>query len=151
MPPGTGEMLVNVRNMREVRVEDVSIPAPGHRGRARGCQSGRCDRGLPGERQFASAGVFRKPWIRRSGLSISKIWHCSTDLAKSEGFEILGMMRDLLYAPPSMRISVLLQKMQAERVHMALVIDEYGGVDGLVTIEDLVEQIVGEISRRARH
>ena len=40
---------------------------------------------------------------------------------------------------------VLLQKMQAERMHMALVIDEYGGVDGLVTIEDLIEQVVGEI------
>ena len=40
---------------------------------------------------------------------------------------------------------VLLQKMQAERIHMALVIDEYGGVDGLVTLEDLLEQVVGEI------
>lgn len=44
-----------------------------------------------------------------------------------------------------MTIGVLLQKMQAERIHMALVIDEYGGVDGLVTIEDLIEQVVGEI------
>ena len=51
----------------------------------------------------------------------------------------------LLYAPPSMPIGVLLQKMQAARIHMALVIDEYGGVDGLVTIEDLLEQIVGDI------
>ena len=55
-------------------------------------------------------------------------------------------MRPLLYAPPSMPIGVLLQKMQAARIHMALVIDEYGGVDGLVTIEDLLEQIVGEIA-----
>jgi len=44
-----------------------------------------------------------------------------------------------------MPIGVLLAKMQAERKHMALVIDEYGGVDGLVTIEDLIEQVVGEI------
>ena len=44
-----------------------------------------------------------------------------------------------------MPIGVLLQKMQTDRIHMALVIDEYGGVDGLVTIEDVLEQIVGDI------
>ena len=44
-----------------------------------------------------------------------------------------------------MPIGVLLQKMQTDRMHMALVIDEYGGVDGLVTIEDLIEQVIGEI------
>ena len=55
------------------------------------------------------------------------------------------MVRPLLYVPPSMPIGVLLQRMQTERIHMALVIDEYGGVDGLVTIEDLVEQVFGDI------
>ena len=60
-------------------------------------------------------------------------------------FSLRAMLRPLLYAPPSMPIGVLLQKMQSERMHMALVIDEYGGVDGLVTIEDLIEQVVGEI------
>ncbi|NNK66851.1 MAG: CBS domain-containing protein, partial [Rhodobacteraceae bacterium] len=55
------------------------------------------------------------------------------------------MLRPLLFAPPSMPIGVLLQKMQSDRTHMALVIDEYGGVDGLVTIEDLIEQVIGEI------
>ncbi len=64
---------------------------------------------------------------------------------KGEAFELKKLVRPLLYAPPSMPIGVLLQKMQAERIHMALVIDEYGGVDGLVTLEDLVEQVVGEI------
>jgi len=62
-----------------------------------------------------------------------------------EEFQLGNMLRPLLYAPPSMPIGVLLQKMQSERVHMALVIDEYGGVDGLVTIEDLIEQVIGEI------
>ncbi len=60
-------------------------------------------------------------------------------------FNLKRMLRPLLYVPPSMPIGVLLTKMQTERRHMALVIDEYGGVDGLVTIEDLIEQVIGEI------
>ena len=60
-------------------------------------------------------------------------------------FDLGAMLRPLLFVPPSMPIGVLLTKMQTERRHMALVIDEYGGVDGLVTIEDLIEQVVGEI------
>ncbi|MCF6315629.1 MAG: hemolysin family protein [Marinosulfonomonas sp.] len=60
-------------------------------------------------------------------------------------FDLKELVRPLLFAPPSMPIGVLLQKMQADRTHMALVIDEYGGVDGLVTLEDLVEQVIGEI------
>ena len=60
-------------------------------------------------------------------------------------FDLRDMLRPLLFVPPSMPLGVLLQKMQAERIHMALVIDEYGGTDGLVTIEDLIEQVVGEI------
>lgn len=60
-------------------------------------------------------------------------------------FDVTTMLRPLLYVPPSMPIGVLLQKMQKERMHMALVIDEYGGVDGLLTIEDLIEQVIGEI------
>ena len=59
--------------------------------------------------------------------------------------DLRDMLRPLLFVPPSMPLGVLLQKMQAERIHMALVIDEYGGTDGLLTIEDLIEQVVGEI------
>lgn len=62
-----------------------------------------------------------------------------------DDFDLTRMMRPLLFVPPSMPIGVLLTKMQTERRHMALVIDEYGGVDGLLTIEDLIEQVVGEI------
>ena len=54
--------------------------------------------------------------------------------------------RALLYVPRSMRVTDLLLRMQASRVHMALVIDEFGGTDGLLTIEDLVEEIVGDIN-----
>jgi CBS domain containing-hemolysin-like protein len=53
--------------------------------------------------------------------------------------------RPVLYVPPSMPVTNLLIRMQTTRIHMALVVDEYGGTDGLVTIEDLVEQIVGDI------
>src|SRR5271168_1458090 len=55
------------------------------------------------------------------------------------------ILRPVLYAPPSMPALDLLLKMQASRTHMALVIDEYGGTDGLVSIEDVVEAIVGDI------
>ena len=53
--------------------------------------------------------------------------------------------RDVLFVPPSMPATDLLVKMQSTRIHMAVVVDEYGGTDGLVTIEDLVEEIVGDI------
>jgi magnesium and cobalt transporter len=60
-------------------------------------------------------------------------------------FSLKKLLRPVLFAPPSMPAATLLQKMQRDRVHMALVIDEYGGVDGLVTIEDLIETVIGEI------
>jgi CBS domain containing-hemolysin-like protein len=53
--------------------------------------------------------------------------------------------RDILFVPPSMPLPTLLLTMKSRRIHLALVIDEYGGTDGLVSIEDIVEQIVGEI------
>lgn len=65
--------------------------------------------------------------------------------ASKNTFKIKDILRPLLYVPASMTIGVLLTKMQSDRRHLALVIDEYGGVDGLVTIEDLIEQVIGEI------
>ena len=65
--------------------------------------------------------------------------------AADQSFTLEALVRDTLVAPPSMPTKTLLQRMQASRIHMAMVVDEYGGVDGLVTIEDLVEQIVGDI------
>jgi CBS domain containing-hemolysin-like protein len=63
----------------------------------------------------------------------------------SRPINIAKIRRPVLYVPPSMPATNLLIRMQSTRIHMALVVDEYGGTDGLVTIEDLVEQIVGEI------
>ncbi|MDX1485380.1 MAG: hemolysin family protein [Alphaproteobacteria bacterium] len=59
--------------------------------------------------------------------------------------ELLDVVRKVLFVSPTMRVLDLLLQMRLARVHMALVVDEYGGVDGLVTIEDLVEEIVGDI------
>ncbi|MBS8262195.1 HlyC/CorC family transporter [Roseibium polysiphoniae] len=56
-----------------------------------------------------------------------------------------GLVRQLLFVPPSMPATDLMAKMQADRIQMALVIDEYGGTDGLVSLEDLVEEVVGDI------
>ena len=60
--------------------------------------------------------------------------------------KITSLRRPILFAPPSMRALDLLLKMQASQTHLALVVDEYGGTDGLVSIEDIIEEIVGDIS-----
>jgi magnesium and cobalt transporter len=60
-------------------------------------------------------------------------------------FNLLGMMREALFVPESMRLNQLLKNLKLSRNHMAIVVDEYGSTAGLVTLEDLLEQIVGEI------
>lgn len=58
---------------------------------------------------------------------------------------LMRIKREILFVPPSMTLSTLFLRMQSSRIHLALVVDEYGGTDGLVSMEDLVEQIVGAI------
>jgi hemolysin (HlyC) family protein len=65
--------------------------------------------------------------------------------ANTKAFRLSNLLRKVLFVAPSMRVLDLLLEMRMTRVHMALVVDEYGGINGLVTIEDLVEEIVGEI------
>jgi CBS domain containing-hemolysin-like protein len=65
--------------------------------------------------------------------------------AGADGAVLRRLKRETLYVPPSMRAADLLVRMQANRIHMAMVIDEFGGVDGLVTLEDVLEAVVGEI------
>jgi magnesium and cobalt transporter len=97
------------------------------------------------EHGFSRLPVYKGTLDHPQGLVLLK------DLALQHGFGAAGrfslkrLLRPILYAPPSMPTGVLLQKMQKDRAHMALVIDEYGGVDGLVTIEDLIETVIGEI------
>ncbi len=131
-------------NLRRMRVDDVAIPkveiiaAP-------------ANITLPDlVEMFREHGFSRIPVFRGTLDSPLGLIHLK-DLALKHGFGEGGkftlrpMLRPLLYVPPSMPIGVLLQQMQQKRTHMALVIDEYGGVDGLVTIEDLIEQVIGEI------
>ena len=76
---------------------------------------------------------------RAGGLDLSKV-----DLKRTVG--TMNITRELLYVPGSMSVLDLLLKMQTTRLHLALVVDEYGGTDGLVSIEDLVEEVVGDIA-----
>lgn len=137
--------LPGIGNLRRMRVEDVAIPkaeivAVPVSARLEDLVTAFRDSG------FSRLPVFKGTLDAPLGLIHLK------DLALQQAFtdpkprfNLRKMLRPLLYAPPSMPIGVLLQKMQSERIHMALVIDEYGGVDGLVTIEDLIETVIGEI------
>ncbi len=62
------------------------------------------------------------------------------------GFDIREVLRPAVFVPESKRLNVLLKEFRVSRNHMAMVVDEYGGVSGLVTIEDVIEEIVGEIA-----
>lgn len=73
------------------------------------------------------------------GIDLGKV-----DLTRSAGS--IAIARELIYVPPSMSVLDLLLKMQTAQLHLALVVDEYGGTDGLVSIEDLVEEVVGDIA-----
>ncbi len=133
-------------NLRRMRVEDVMIPkadviaVPVDIGKAELVEVFR-------ESGFSRVPVYRETLDHPLGLLLLK------DFALECGFNGSGnrlalrkLLRPILFVPPSMPLSILLQKMQTERSHMALVIDEYGGTDGLVTIEDLIEQVIGDIS-----
>lgn len=142
----TRDIRINLRKLRRMRVDDVSVPRPD-------IVAVPIDASLD-----AVAAVFRESTLTRLpvynenldrplGLVHLKDFALTYGFgADGSAFDLRALLRPLIYAPPSMRIGVLLQKMQAAHVHMALVIDEYGGVDGLVTLEDLLEQIVGDIS-----
>src|SRR3546814_742558 len=78
-------------------------------------------------------------------VHIKDLLHDTRERKESGGFDLVDLVRRILVVAPSMRVLDLLLEMRLSRVHMALVVDEFGGIDGLVTIDDLVEEIVGEI------
>jgi magnesium and cobalt transporter len=132
-------------NLRQLRVEDVMIPKADIKSVP--VTISKEDLVLV----FRESGLTRLP-VYDGTLDTPMGFAHLKDIALKHGFNGSGgrlalktMLRPLLFVPPSMPIGVLLSKMQADRIHMALVIDEYGGADGLVTIEDLIEQVIGEI------
>ena len=160
------EMLLRILRFGTLRVEDVMIP----RADIIAVDENESIRALL--KAFDSAGVSRMPLYHetldepRGMVHVKDVLHwligdargqapagsaakasepdlSRVDLSKPIVSAKLG--RPMIYVPPSMPAANLLLRMQATHIHMALVVDEYGGTDGLVTIEDLVEQIVGDI------
>lgn len=136
--------LPGIGNLRKLRVDDVAIPKAGIA--AVPLDIGRDDLvEVFRKHGFSRLPVYKGDMDHPQGLVLLKDFALQHGFGAKAGFDLSALLRPVLYAPPSMPIGVLLQKMQRDRVHMALVIDEYGGVDGLVTIEDLIETVIGEI------
>ena len=139
---GAGQL--GLSNLRRLRVDDVAIPkveiaaVPLDIGKDDLVEAFR-------EHGFSRLPVYKGTLDHPQGLVLLKDLALQHGFGSGGRFSLKKLLRPVLYAPPSMPASVLLQKMQRDRVHMALVIDEYGGVDGLVTIEDLIETVIGEI------
>jgi CBS domain containing-hemolysin-like protein len=100
-------------------------------------------------RAFAEAGHSRLPVYRESlddvigMIHIKDVFVASIDPARNRSLD--SLIREPLFVPESMGVLELLARMRADRVHLAIVVDEFGGTEGLVTIEDVVEEIVGDI------
>jgi len=99
-------------------------------------------------RVISTKGHSRLPVFRETLDDVIGMVHIKdvlTCLTGERSFDLKSIVRELLFVAPSMRALDLLLQMRLSRIHMALVIDEFGGIDGLTTIEDVVEEIVGEI------
>jgi len=95
------------------------------------------------EEQFSRYPVYAKELNDMRGILYAKDF--LTILANTGQVDIRKILKPPFFVPETMKISLLLREMQKKGIHMALVVDEYGGISGLVTIEDLLEEIVGEI------
>jgi len=140
------QVLPGLANLRRLRVADVAVPKAEIVAIPKDIDQEDLI-ALFRDSGFSRLPVYNETLDKPMGLLLLKdlVLQRGFDLSR-DGAKIEDMLRPLLFVPPSMPLVILLQKMQAERMHMALVIDEYGGVDGLVTIEDLLEQVVGQIA-----
>lgn len=147
---GSGDMIVDMHKLTTLRVEDIAVPRADIVAVPVDADATQVLRVFR-ESENTRLPVYEETLDRPVGIVHLKdfaLKHALVGPAQLEGsapFDLRSLVRPLLYVPHSMRMGALLRKMQASRSHMALVIDEYGGVDGLVTIEDILEQIIGEI------
>ncbi len=134
----------NLPSLSDIRVEDIAIPKADIIAASDEMSSEELSN-IFRKFRLSRIPIFKETLDNPLGLLHLKDFALGDGFNKKIIFEVKNKIRPLLFVPPSMNLKTLLQKMQTERIHMALVIDEYGGVEGLVTIEDLLEEIVGEI------
>jgi magnesium and cobalt transporter len=135
-------LLRNIIRLRDLSALDVMVPRADIIAVAEGIGFDE----LLGE--LNTHGHSRLPVYRESLDDVIGFIHIKDLIAARAGgrpFDLKAILRQVLFVAPSMRVLDLLLQMRLSRQHLALVIDEFGGTDGLITIEDLVEQIVGEI------
>src|SRR6056297_3028375 len=147
--PSQTEMRFRIADFERARVENVMIP----RAEIIGVELATSLEDLI--QLYAEAAHSRLPVYRDTlddPVGVVHIRDVVTEIARANGdapdeddMPLERLRRDILFVPPSMPLADLLVKMQASRTHLALVVDEYGGTDGLVSLEDLVEEIVGDI------
>lgn len=140
--PAEEKILQSIFEFTDMSVKEVMIPATQMVG-VRIDQSIQEVTSVIEEEQFSRYPVFGKDLNDMRGILYAKDF--LTLFAKTGTVDIRKIIKPPFFVPETMKISLLLREMQKKRVHMALVVDEYGAVSGLVTIEDLIEEIVGEI------
>ncbi|MFW5679091.1 MAG: hemolysin family protein [Pseudomonadota bacterium] len=135
-------LLLNALSFGELEVADVMVPRPD-------VKAVEVESNLSEVvRAMREAGHTRLPVYRQTLDDVVGLVHIKDLLpfwGDGDTFRLEEQLRKILHVPPSMRVIDLLLTMRDTRHHMAVVVDEYGGTDGLVTIEDLIEEIVGEI------
>ncbi|MEG3617053.1 hemolysin family protein [Magnetovibrio sp. PR-2] len=136
------QLLLNILELRDQTVADVMVPRAD-------IIAIKVDSTLETLIEIISEEAHsRMPLYRETLDDAFGIVHVKDVLAwkgRDTEFSVSSIVRPVLFVAPSMQVLELLLEMRAKRVHMALVVDEFGGIDGLLTIEDLVEEIVGEI------
>jgi len=147
----TGELVSQARAFQDLRVEDVMKPRADIVAIDRSCSFAEVVARFV-EAEHSRMPVYKETIDEPVGVihvkDVFKLLARKTRRPKPEDQILMGryhLVRPLLYVPPSMRAAELLAMMRSRHSHMALVIDEFGGADGLVTLEDLLETLVGEI------